>query len=300
MIELDRVIVVGNVNVDIIAGSIDRWPAWGTEIGVDSIEVRIGGQAANSAVVLSRLGFPVEVVTVAGDDFIGKGFRARFSELGIDVSNFELLKGRTPFSIAITHNSNERSFFSNESVMRSLDVDFVADRLRGTKGAHILFCGINVLRGLHEDKLRSLLDVLKEDNTLYLDTGWPTDDWDSFRPKVQNLLSSVDWFLPNEAEFLSLMQLEYLEEAGQIYKSDYTSRALIKMGSRGSMLMGKDQCEFHHAEKTGDIIDTIGAGDAFNAGFISGLAGNGKIDIATAHTIAKDWIEGKYRAYITF
>ncbi len=135
---MDRVIVVGNIDVDIIAGPVDDWPEWGTEIGVDSIEMRIGGQAANTAVVLADLGVPVDIVTVAGNDLFGKTFKERFKDMGVSVEGFDLVQGRTPYTIAVTHIDSERSFISNETIMHHLDVDFVKSKLTGVKGVHFV------------------------------------------------------------------------------------------------------------------------------------------------------------------
>ncbi|RLL91803.1 hypothetical protein BG32_06420 [Mesotoga sp. HF07.pep.5.2.highcov] len=133
---MGRVVIVGNVDVDIIAGPIDDWPEWGTEIGVDTVDMRIGGQAANTAVVLADLGVPVEIVTVAGNDLFGKAFERRFIQMGISVEGLDLIEGKTPHTVAITHTSSERSFLSDESVMRFMDVDFVSNKLLTSK-AHI-------------------------------------------------------------------------------------------------------------------------------------------------------------------
>ena len=172
---MGRVVIVGNVDVDIIAGPIDDWPEWGTEIGVDTVDVRIGGQAANTAAVLADLGVPVEVVTVAGNDLFGKALEQRFIQMGISVEGLALIEGKTPHTVAITHTSSERSFLSDESVMRFMDVDFVSNKLTNVKGAHILFCGINVLNGLRRGNLKVLLESLNEDNVIYMDPGWPPD-----------------------------------------------------------------------------------------------------------------------------
>ncbi|PNE23591.1 hypothetical protein V511_01190 [Mesotoga sp. Brook.08.YT.4.2.5.1] len=295
---MDRVIVVGNIDVDIIAGAVDDWPEWGTEIGVDSIEMRIGGQAANTAVVLADLGVPVDIVTVAGNDLFGKTFKERFKDMGVSVEGFDLIQGRTPYTIAVTHIDSERSFISNETIMHHLDVDFVKSKLTGVKGAHILFCGINVLNGLRESNLQTLLEALRKENTIYLDPGWPPDGWSLFRIQIQRLLDSVDWFMPNEAELMEATNQSTIEAATETYLEDYEGQAMVKMGSKGSLMIGRENSRLYPTAESKNVVDTIGAGDSFNAGFIYSNSSNGEPDINFAHRVARDWIEGRYRSKI--
>ncbi len=295
---MDRVVVVGNVDVDIIAGPIDDWPEWGTEIGVDTVDMRIGGQAANTAVVLADLGVPVDIVTVAGNDLFGKALEQRFVEMGISVEGLDLIEGKTPHTVAVTHTNSERSFLSDESVMRFMDVDFVSSKLAKVKGAHILFCGINVLRGLRRGDLKTLLESLHNDNVIYLDPGWPPDGWKSFRPQIRSLLNSLDWFLPNEAELIAVTQKSSISSAVESFQRDFASSAMVKMGSEGSLMISRENSKEYSTERSENVVDTIGAGDSFNAGFICSAAANGSYDVDLAHRVARDWIEGRYREKI--
>jgi sugar/nucleoside kinase (ribokinase family) len=296
---MDRVVVVGNVDVDIIAGPIDDWPEWGTEIGVDTVDMRIGGQAANTAVVLADLGVPVDIVTVAGNDLFGKALEQRFVEMGISVEGLDLIEGKTPHTVAVTHTNSERSFLSDESVMRFMDVDFVSSKLAKVKGAHILFCGINVLRGLRRGDLKTLLESLQDDNVIYLDPGWPPDGWKSFRPQIRSLLNSLDWFLPNEAELIAVTQKSSISSSVESFQRDFASSAMVKMGSEGSLMISRENSKEYSTERSENVVDTIGAGDSFNAGFICSAAANGSYDVDLAHRVARDWIEGRYREKIS-
>ncbi|MGC9321096.1 MAG: carbohydrate kinase family protein [Kosmotogaceae bacterium] len=296
---MDRVVVVGNVDVDIIAGPIDDCPEWGTEIGVDTVDMRIGGQAANTAVVLADLGVPVDIVTVAGNDLFGKALEQRFIEMGISVEGLDLIEGKTPHTVAVIHTNSERSFLSDESVMRFMDVDFVSSKLAKVKGAHILFCGINVLRGLRRGDLKTLLESLHNDNVIYLDPGWPPDGWKSFRPQIRSLLNSLDWFLLNEADLIAVTQKSSISSAVESFQRDFASSAMVKMGSEGSLMISRENSKEYSTERSENVVDTIGAGDSINAGFICSAAANGSYDVDLAHRVTRDWIEGRYREKIS-
>ncbi|HCO70168.1 MAG TPA: hypothetical protein DIT26_06285, partial [Mesotoga infera] len=260
---------------------------------------RIGGQAANTAVVLADLGVPVDIVTVAGNDLFGKALEQRFVEMGISVEGLDLIEGKTPHTVAVTHTNSERSFLSDESVMRFMDVDFVSSKLAKVKGAHILFCGINVLRGLRRGDLKTLLESLQDDNVIYLDPGWPPDGWKSFRPQIRSLLNSLDWFLPNEAELIAVTQKSSISSAVESFQRDFASSAMVKMGSEGSLMISRENSKEYSTERSENVVDTIGAGDSFNAGFICSAAANGSYDVDLAHRVARDWIEGRYREKIS-
>jgi len=296
---MENIIIVGNVNLDIVAGPIHNWPEWGTEINVYKGEIRIGGSAGNTAIALSELNSSSSVISVVGNDLFGAAFKNKFSKLGIDTGNLEIRNGKTAFSIGITHKEDgERVFFTNEGVMNTFDLDFLTEKLKKIQNSHILFSGVNLLPGLKDPKLKNLLKKLNSKNTIYLDPGWPVEGWDSFRTHLLDILEYVHYFLPNEIEFLSLMKTSKLERAIDEYNYRFNNKAIIKMGSRGSLLLEDGIKTFNKTTSSDCVIDTIGAGDSFNAGILYSSARSKNIDFKIANEISRKWIEGKFRDII--
>jgi sugar/nucleoside kinase (ribokinase family) len=102
--------------------------------------------------------------------------------------------------------------------------------------------------------------------TTSLDVQWdPSEKWDfDFR----KILPNVDLFLPNETEFHHIAGIDGFDEALEIYKP-YINNVVIKRGTDGSTLRLKSGELIQKAAYLNlDVVDAIGAGDSFNAGFI--------------------------------
>ncbi len=296
---MENIIIVGNVNLDIVAGPIHNWPEWGTEINVNNGEIRIGGSAGNTAIALSELNLSSSIISIVGNDLFGAIFKNKFSELGIDIENLEICKGKTAFSIGITHKEDtERVFFTNEGVMNTIDLDFLTEKLEKIRNSHILFTGVNLLPGLKNPKFKNLLKRLNSKNTIYLDPGWPVEGWDFFGPHLLDILENVHYFLPNEMEFLSLMKTSKLERAIDEYNDRFNNKAIIKMGPRGSLLLEDGIKTFNKTTSSNCVVDTIGAGDSFNAGILYSSTRSKNIDFKIANELSRKWIEGKFRDII--
>jgi sugar/nucleoside kinase (ribokinase family) len=73
--------VIGDVGVDVVLGPIDRWPAIGTESLMDHSELRPGGSAGNAALAASYLGVPCRLLSLVGNDSLGRWLAEQFHSL---------------------------------------------------------------------------------------------------------------------------------------------------------------------------------------------------------------------------
>ena len=78
------VTVVGNVNADIVARPLLELPPPGGDLLVDTIEVRVGGSAANAGMALARLGLVPRVIGAVGDDYLGRFVMDWLRNIGLD------------------------------------------------------------------------------------------------------------------------------------------------------------------------------------------------------------------------
>ena len=101
--------------------------------------------------------------------------------------------------------------------------------------------------------------------TTSLDTQWdPSEKWDLDLPAI---LPYVDVFLPNEAELLRLTECTTIDNA-IVKLHNYTHIIAVKMGNKGSAIHHAGTTRYLPAFINSHVIDAIGAGDSFNAGFI--------------------------------
>jgi sugar/nucleoside kinase (ribokinase family) len=104
--------------------------------------------------------------------------------------------------------------------------------------------------------------------TVSLDTQWdPIEKW---AMDWKNVLPHVTVFLPNEKELMALTGTSDVEEAIAAVQPYLGNAMVVKMGSKGSLLIKKDGSRnFLASFLNKEVVDAIGAGDSFNSGFIS-------------------------------
>ena len=141
---------------------------------------------------------------------------------------------------------------------------------------HIHISSIFMQSGVKKD-LMKILELCKANGvTVSLDSQWdPTEQWDLDYKAVLPMLTV---FMPNETELKFLTRSETLEEAIEKIRP-YVNAAVIKCGSKGSLLMRKGMPDrMQKALLNEHVVDCIGAGDSFNSGFITRLAAGDALD----------------------
>jgi hypothetical protein len=121
---------------------------------------------------------------------------------------------------------------------------------------------------------RQLLDTLKQRGFIIaLDTGWPNGGWDAVREQVASWLPHVDHVLFNELETAALAGIENPDAAARWFLDRLPPDAtlVVKRGAEGVIARRNAECIVCHARAV-KVIDTIGAGDVFNAGYLFGIA----------------------------
>ncbi|MEP7453800.1 carbohydrate kinase family protein [Phyllobacterium sp. SB3] len=272
--------VIGNVNVDLILGPADPWPTPGTEIMVDHDELRVGGSAGNAALTLLGLGLDFQIAANVGNDQFGEWLRQGFGSHAIHWSVEQM---GTTLSVGITHPNGERTFFTTRGHIAHLSWPEVrtmldAERL---KGGTAILCGAFLT-----DVLVSDYDALFDwadthDIEIALDTGWPIDGWtEENRTRTRHWLSRCHIALFNEVETTRLTHTTDPIEAAHKLKSLMPEGAIVvvKRGPEGALAVGPDNVVASAAAPLVAVVDTIGAGDVFNAAFVAAQASGQSIE----------------------
>ena len=263
--------VAGNLDLDIILGPLDRWPPPGTETILPDTALRAGGAAANTALALHALGTPLALHADVGSDALGDVLLAELDALGAAAATVRRVPWPTAYSVGVTHVGNERTFLTSLGHLAHYDTARLNDALRGSEGDLLLVCGYFLVPGLRGSHLEPTLRIAAERrHSVVLDTGWPSEGWtDAVRRELRALLPHVDLVLPNATELRGWTGLERLEDALAALQTQ-GPRAVVKLGPEGAAWLdaGALQRAPSPAER---VIDTIGAGDAFNAGLLAAL-----------------------------
>lgn len=266
--------VIGNVNVDLIMGPAAPWPQPGTEVIVDHDELRVGGSAGNTGLAWQALGVPFEIAASIGGDQFGTWLAEGFGDHARD---WPVHEGSTTLTVGITHPDGERTFFTTRGHLPLYGLDDVLAVLDGERlaGGVALLCG-----SFLTDKLVEEYDALFNWADHYgiaiaLDTGWPLDGWtEANRTAAKSWLSRCRIALFNEVETTSLAGVPDPTEAAHILRKGMPegSIAVVKCGPKGAIAIDADGRVVSAAAPPVEVVDTIGAGDVFNAGFLAAYA----------------------------
>lgn len=280
-------VLVGDANVDLILRLPDR--AADTKQGaIPPPELHGGGTVANTAVALARLGVPVALISAAGDDGYGRWVRDDLVREGVDTTGLRLVpEDFTPTVIAAIHPDGERSIYvwpPTGSAHISLRVDDL-DPAR-IAGADWLHTSGMVLRGspVREAALHAMLIAHEAGVPVSLDLNLRLEVWgwaDEFRATIKRAIRLADVVFGHAAEeIVPLAGVENIEMAAQAISHDRRI-VVARHGGRGALVAGSGYSEWVPAFEIPAIVDTLGAGDAFNGGFIAArLAGRDPVECA--------------------
>jgi len=278
--------VAGNVNVDLILGPLAQWPRIGTETVLPHYELRVGGQAGNSALALAALGARHRVIANMGGDALGRWLREAFPA---SAPHWAAAAAPATVTVGLVHPNGERTFFTSVGHLAEFSPAHVLAQLppRAEPGDTVLVCGV-FLSPLLVAGGRQLMETLAGRGfAIALDAGWPDGGWDGVRSAVASWLPLVDHVLFNEIETAALAGCESLESAMEWIQARLRSTATlaVKCGAQGARAWRAGR-RIHCRAPVVDVVDTIGAGDVFNAGYLYGCATGRDLDASVALGIA--------------
>ncbi len=267
------IVTIGGVNLDIVMGIQDPWPQPGTEVLLEHSELREGGAAGNTALALEGLGCRHRLVANMGTDFFGDWLRGRFGALAGDWVRSPL---PTTFSVGIVHPGGERTFFSNIGHLSGFCVEDVLRFLPDSDlpGTMLLFTGTFLTPRLTAGFATLLPRLRARGARIALDTGWPAQGWtDAVRAELRGWLPHCDELLLNEVEISGLAgcapdRAEAAAVALLPIMPD-GAVAVVKRDARGAVALTAGGARAEACARAVAVIDSIGAGDCFNAGYLA-------------------------------
>lgn len=261
------VIAIGELNVDLILNRIaGGLPEVGKEKFAGDMLLTLGSSTAIFAANTASLGSRVAFAGMIGRDPFGQLVTSSLEEKGVD-TRFVIESDACATGATVVMNYAEDranvTYAGAMARMRLADLDPAIFKLTH----HIHLSSLFMQPGLMAD-LEELLRLAKSNGvTLSLDTQWdPSETWEL---DYRRLLPLIDLFLPNEKELMALTRSSSLEEAITRITPCLGCAAVVKCGSRGSVLIRRDGTATPLAACLNrNVVDAIGAGDSFNAGFI--------------------------------
>ena len=279
---INQILVIGDALID-HQYWIDRMPGAGEDCVIHSFSKNVGGSAANTAIALAYLGVLTKFCGTIGRDPDGGLIIDQMQAVGVDTSGIQYGE-TTGFTITMIDQSSERTMFSfrgASSDALTVDTSF----LESVKSSRVLLTSGYQL--LYPDQAEVVLSIVErvhgEGNLVALD---PSPLIGDITEKIRSrMLELTDILLPNLHELAILTGEEdptaALEKAWSLAKC-----VAVKLGSKGAWMSIREGFEFVDGQRvSGDLclqapanqvqaVDTTGAGDAFNAGFLASFLRN--------------------------
>lgn len=260
------VYVYGDVNIDLVVPGVEALPAPGVEEEVPTMETFVGGGAALFTLGVAKLGLRPVFQGSVGRDMYGEYIRNTFRQLGVDDA---LLSDhpdrRTGVSISFT-TARDRCFLTYRGTNEGLSLRHVdLSQVPGARHIHVTGYEGKTNHAEYLDVLKKLRAM--DGVTVSFDVGW--DMTGAWYEGIFELLPMIDVLFMNETECLHYTRCETVEQ-GARRLAEGAGMAVIKLGKRGSMAI-QNGSEFFAPAYTVEAVDTTGAGDSFNAGFVYGF-----------------------------
>lgn len=258
-------IVPGELNPDLILTDPDLTPRFGqAEVLVADASLTPGSSSVIFACGAARLGLKVAFIGVVGNDLFGRFMLEALQDRGVDTSHVIVDPSQKTGLTVILNRVDDRAMLTHLGAINALRAAQIPDELL-SQARHLHLASYFLQTRLQPD----VPDLFRRARALGLstsiDTNWdPEERWTG----VQALLPLVNVFLPNENEAMALAGADSVDAAVD-WLADQAQLVAIKMGAEGGLVAeGNARCR--QAAQPVKVVDTVGAGDTFDAGFVYG------------------------------
>jgi sugar/nucleoside kinase (ribokinase family) len=255
--------VIGELNLDVILYGLPPDLVPEREHLAQNLNITLGSSSAIFAHNLALLGNKVGFHSCIGDDPLGGICVDRLSASGVDVTGVRTLCGQTTGLTVILPRSKDRYILTYPGTMYSMTAKHLhLDHVFNAKHLHI--ASYFLLKGISPDLPELFRRAKQLGLTISLDTNDdPADLWTSDLPA---LFPRLDVLLLNERELCKIAQNTNLDQAIESI-AKLVTLLVVKRGSQGALARSGGNT-FSAAPPAVEIIDSVGAGDSFDAGFI--------------------------------
>jgi sugar/nucleoside kinase (ribokinase family) len=259
------VVVVGELNADLILSG-DVSPAFGqVEKLIDDATLTIGSSSAIFACGIARLGLRTAFIGTVGDDAFGHFMIESLAAHHIDTSGVRMDANlKTGLSVILSQRTDRAilTYLGSIAALQFSQIDHSILR----RARHLHMGSYFLLDGLRADVPALFKAAHQYGLTVSLDTNYdPSEQWDG---GLSDTLQHTDIFLPNETELLAITHKKDVSSALDALAATVSITA-IKCGAKGGVLRQGQNTITADSLKV-NVVDTTGAGDSFDAGFVYG------------------------------
>ena len=257
-------LVLGDANPDLIVRG-DVTPQFGqAEKLVDQADLVIGGSGAIAACGAARLGVRVAFAGVVGEDVFGRFMLDALAERGVDITGIVVDPNRPRGLSVVLSKGEDRASLTALGAIADLREGVIDhELLRSSRHVHVSSYFLQA--GLAADLPALFREAHEAGASTSIDPNWdPADDWDG---GLLPLLSQTDCFLPNSVEARAITGVDDIDVAA-LTLAERGSVVAVKFGQGGGLALWGDEV-IRSESIPADVVDTTGAGDSFDAGFLT-------------------------------
>lgn len=257
--------VIGELNVDLIFNQLNKAPEFGKEQRADQMTLTLGSSSAIFASNCSSLGAQVAFCGKVGGDSFGEFVMQSLDEKNVNADAVFTDKNLKTGATVIFNHQDDRMMVTHPGAMEHMIVDEIPDELF-KKSRHLHTSAIFFQPGIRKDLVKMFSKAKEFGLTTSMDTQWdPEEKWEI---DIEKILPVLDFFLPNEDELIELTHTSNLDDALEKI-STFDTCVVVKRGTKGALMQKGGEKTSISAYKIDDLVDAIGAGDSFDAGFIT-------------------------------
>lgn len=239
----------------------------------------VAGAEFNVAVGLSRMGHNVGYVTRLGADPFGKKILKALSDNNISTSmvSFDDMRS-TGFMLKskVSSGDPEIYYYRRNSAASSISSSII-DEIDLDKFDYLHLTGI--FPALSQTNLNTTIYLIKKAKDkgiiIFFDPNLRPQLWgdkETMIAVINKIAGMSDYFMPGINECEALTGSREPDRAAEFYSKIGAGNIVIKLGEDGAYINGGSCCETVKGYNVEHVVDTVGAGDGFAAGFISALA----------------------------
>jgi ribokinase len=269
------VLVVGDANPDLLLRG-DVRPRFGqAEQLLTAADLVLGGSAAITAAGCARLGLRTALLAAVGDDVFGRLVRDELARRDVTLLAADGRGEPTGLTVVLSE-KDDRGMLTLPGTIPALRPSDVTDELLAT-ARHVHVASLYLQPALAAGLSGNFRNARRLGLTTSLDTNWdPAEKWES----ITEILAFTDVFLPNANELKAITGLDRTDEAAASLVAGGTT-VVMKDGARGARAWWPGGAGAAPGRMV-DVVDTTGAGDSFNAGFLAARLSGKSIEEAVA------------------
>lgn len=249
------VIVVGSVNMDLVV-AVSTLPRPGETVVGGTFTMALGGKGANQAAAAAKLGASVWLVGLTGDDDFGREARDDLAAHGVDIDCLGHSSAPTGVASILVDDDGRNLIAVASGANHDLTGSEVTERLsRLSAERAVMLANLEI----PDDAIAAAAEFAAGRGWTFVLNPAPA------RPLPPDLPARCDILTPNETEADALGSVEALLRLG-------VGAIVVTLGADGARVHRSDGSTVHQPSIAVDVVDTTGAGDAFNGALAWSLA----------------------------